>query len=161
MQALREIEEKLTKWVSAHLTEAFPQVFLVEARLRVHGPQPEVCLRVDTDKGITLDECVKIHLFLRGKMEGLEWLPENFGLSVSSPGIGSPLRLRRQYVQNIGRMLAVRTKSGTLRGRLLNVTEEGIQLRHSQRSRFIPWNEIHTARVELPNSRRPIRSKSR
>ncbi|MEN2993156.1 MAG: hypothetical protein ABDH91_06345 [Bacteroidia bacterium] len=38
-RALREIEERLTAWVSAQLAEAFPNVFLVEARMRVYGPE--------------------------------------------------------------------------------------------------------------------------
>lgn len=161
MQALREIEARLTEWVSAQLAVAFPDVFLVEARLRVHGPEPEVYLRVDTDKGITLDECVKVHLHLREQLTGVDWLPENFGLSVSSPGVGAPLRLRRQYHQNIGRLLAVRTRTGTLRGVLTAVTEEGIQLKQQHRVSTLPWEEIQFARVELPRRPHPHRSKSR
>lgn len=161
MQALREIEARLTEWVSAQLAEAFPEAFLVEARLRVHGPEPEVYLRIDTDKGITLDECVKVHLYLKDKLAAVDWLPENFGLSVSSPGIGAPLRLRRQYHQNIGRHLAVRTKSGTVRGILSAVTDDGIQLKHYHKTHSLPWAEIQSARVELPRRSYPHRHKSR
>lgn len=161
MQALKEIEARLTEWVSAQLAGAFPDVFLVEARLRVHGPEPEVYLRVDTDRGITLDECVKVHLYLRERLTGVDWLPENFGLSVSSPGVGAPLRLPRQYHQNIGRLLAVRTHKGTLRGILTAVTEEGIQLKQYHRLHTLPWSEIQSARVELPHRVRSHRSKSK
>ncbi|MCX8112193.1 MAG: hypothetical protein N3E49_03205 [Bacteroidia bacterium] len=158
MQALREMEERLTQWVSAQIAEAFPHVFLVESRLRVHGPEPELYLRVDTDKGITLDECVKVHLYLKERLGGLDWLPENVGLSVSSPGVGAPLRLRRQYPQNIGRFLFVRTRRGTMRGILTSVNDEGIQIRRHHRLHTIPWRDIQMARVELPRSKR---SKSR
>ncbi|MEN3040575.1 MAG: hypothetical protein ABDH66_03420 [Bacteroidia bacterium] len=161
MQALREIEERLTAWVSAQLAEAFPDVFLVEARMRVHGPEPEIHLRVDTDAGITLDQCVKIHLYLRDRLTGVDWLPEQVGISVSSPGVGSPLRLKRQYPQNIGRLLSVKTRNGTFRGILTAVDDTGIQLRHYHRVQAIKWEDIQTARVELPRSRKPIRSKSR
>lgn len=161
MEVLREIEERLTAWISQKLSEAFPHVFLVEARLRVRGPEPEVHLRIDTDRGITLDECVKVHLYLRDKLIGLDWLPEGLGLSVSSPGVGSPLRLRRQYTQNIGRLLAVRTANGTIRGTLIEVSENGIRLRHHRRIHVLRWEDIHTARVELPRPNRSLRSKSR
>lgn len=160
MQALKEIEERLSQWVSDELAQAFPHVFVVEARLRVHTPEPEVHLRVDTDTGITLDECVKIHLYLRDRLNGLEWLPEKVGLSVSSPGVGAPLRLRRQYPQNIGRLLFVRTRTGSLRGVLTGVSDEGIQIRRNQRLQKIRWEDIQMARVELPHPRRPLRSKS-
>ncbi|MCS6895292.1 MAG: hypothetical protein NZZ60_03975 [Bacteroidia bacterium] len=161
MQALREIEERLTSWVSAQLAEAFPDVFLVEARMRVHGPEPEVYLRVDTDRGITLDQCVKIHLYLKERLHSVDWLPEHVGISVSSPGVGTPLRLRRQYLQNIGRLLKVKTKNGTIRGILTSVDDTAIQLRHYRRVHTISWDDIHTARVEIPRARQAIRSKSR
>ncbi len=161
MQALREIEARLTEWVSAQLAEAFPEAFLVEARLRVHGPEPEVYLRVDTDKGITLDECVKVHLYLKDKLAAVDWLPENVGLSVSSPGIGAPLRLKRQYYQNIGRLLAVRTKAGTVRGILSAVTDDGIELKYHHKTHSLPWTEILSARVELPRHTPPRRYKSK
>lgn len=150
MEALREIEERLNEEVSRLLSEGFPQAFLVEAKLRVHRPEPEVYLRVDTDTGITLDQCVQIHLYLREKLEGIEWLPANFTLSVSSPGVGAPLRLRRQYPQNIGRLLSVRLKDRRwLRGILREVSDKGIVLQVQRHPRAIAWEEIDLARVEV------------
>ncbi|RMF51439.1 MAG: hypothetical protein D6750_03655 [Bacteroidetes bacterium] len=150
MEALREMEEKLSVAVSAWLEEAFPQAFLVEARLRVHRPEPEVYLRVDTDAGITLEECVQIHLYFRERLKELDWLPENWGLSVSSPGVGSPLRLRRQYRQNIGRQVQVRRVEGPpVRGILSAVEEEGIRVRTPKGEVPIAWEAIVTTRVEV------------
>jgi ribosome maturation factor RimP len=156
MQALREIEERLSTAISGWLEEAFPHAFLVEARLRVHRPEPEVYLRVDTDTGITLDQCVQIHLFLKEKLEGLSWLPENYTLSVSSPGLGSPLRLRRQFPSNIGRLLSVRLSDGRhLKGTLAEVTDTGLLLRTFKGEVHVPWENLALARVELPKPRRP------
>ncbi|MCS7189938.1 MAG: hypothetical protein RMJ66_06120 [Bacteroidia bacterium] len=159
IHALREIEEKLSTQVTQWLAESFPQAFLVEARLRMHRAEPEVYLRVDTDTGITLEQCVQIHLFLKAKLGDTSWLPDNFVLSVSSPGIGSPLKLRRQYPQNIGRFLSVKLTDGRqVRGVLQEVLERGIRLRGTPRPVFIPWEKILFSRVELPKSHKPLKS---
>ena len=163
MEALRALEERLSEEVSRILAESFPKAFLVEARLRVHRPEPEVFIRVDTDAGITLDQCVQIHLLLREKLLRSDWLPENCSLSVSSPGVEAPLKFARQYPRNIGRLLAVRLQDRRqLRGILRGVDEaEGITLQVGPRLQKIRWEEIAVARVELPRRRRPSRPSSR
>ncbi len=152
MEALREIEERLVGLSENWIRELLPDGFLVELRIRVHKPEPEILVRVDTDRGITLDECVKLHMHLRQKYETLDWLPENYGITVSSPGIGSPLKVRRQYYAQKGRFLAVRQKTGGwVRGRLLDVDEQGILLEGRHQPIAIPWDAIATAHVELPH----------
>ena len=152
MEALREIEERLVELSERWIRELLPDGFLVELRIRVHRPEPEILVRVETDRGITLDECVKLHLYLRQKYETLDWLPENYGITVSSPGIGSPLRVRRQYNAQKGRLLAVRQKTGGwVRGRLLDVDDQGILLEGRHQPIAIPWEAIATAHVEIPN----------
>lgn len=144
------MEAQLAEVVEKWLAEAFPRAFLVEARLRVNRPEPEVYLRVDTDTGITLEECVQIHLYFRERLRELDWLPEHWGLSVSSPGVGSPLRLRRQYPQNIGRQVQVRRMEGPpVRGILSAVDEEGIRVRTPKGEVAIAWDAIVTTRVEV------------
>ncbi len=152
MNALREIEERLIGLSEPWIQEVVPDGFLIELRIRVHRPEPEILVRVDTDRGITLEECVKLHLHLRQKYEALDWLPENYGITVSSPGIGSPLRVRRQYYAQKGRLLAVRQKRGSwVRGRLLDVDEQGILIEGRHQPLFIPWDVIATAHVEVPH----------
>lgn len=163
MEALRALEERLSAEVSRLLAESFPNAFLVEARLRVHRPEPEVYVRVDTDTGITLDQCVQVHLLLRDKLMGSDWLPENCSLSVSSPGVDAPLKLFRQYPRNIGRLLSVRLRDGRyMRGILRAVDQtEGLTLQVGNRSQKIRWEEIAVARVELPRRRSSRPSSSR
>jgi ribosome maturation factor RimP len=154
MEALRQIEARLSELSEPWIQEVLPDGFLVELRIRVHRPEPEILVRVDTDRGITLDECVKVHLHLRDKYESLDWLPENYGITVSSPGIGTPLRLRRQYYGQKGRFLAVRQKSGQwVRGRLLDVDDQGILIEGRHHPIAIAWDHIATAHVEVPYSR--------
>jgi ribosome maturation factor RimP len=51
----------------------------------------------------------------------------DFSLEVSSPGLDEPLKLRRQYLKNIGRAIEVLRVDGVKNeGKLLTVSEEEI-----------------------------------
>ncbi|MCS6790064.1 MAG: hypothetical protein NZ580_03700 [Bacteroidia bacterium] len=149
MQVLRMIEKRLRVWVTSQLAESFPEAFLVETRLRVHRNAPEVSLRIDTDTGWTLDKFVRIHLFLKERMEGLSWLPEGCHLSVASPSLDMPIKVRRQYLQKLGKPLRVYTWRGRyVRGILERVKEEGIELSTPSRKIYLRWSDIKFARLE-------------
>ncbi|MCB0397812.1 MAG: ribosome assembly cofactor RimP [Flavobacteriales bacterium] len=81
---------------------------------------------VDGDEGITIDQCVEINRFLLKRFDRDQ---EDYALEVSSPGLGEPLRLERQYRKNIGRALEVQLKNGeAVRGTLSAVTPETLTL---------------------------------
>ncbi len=157
MEALQAIEARLADLSAAWIQAYMPKAFLVDLKIRVNRPEPEIYLRVDTDSGITLDQCVRLHLYLREKYAQLDWLPPNYGITVSSPGVGSPLKLRRQYHAQKGRFLAVRQTDGQwIRGRLLEVSDEGIRLETRRHPVLLPWERIEFARVEVNPSRKRV-----
>ncbi|MEN2992446.1 MAG: hypothetical protein ABDH91_02710 [Bacteroidia bacterium] len=159
MHVLKELENRIALWTESQLAEAFPQAFLVEARLRVRGPQPEIHLRIDTDKGITLEECLRIHFFLHDKLQSLDWLPENCSLSVGTPALDRPLRVRRQYMARIGRRLRIRTRNGRQwRGILRAVSEKGLRLQTPRRLVFLSWERIASAWPEFARPKSAFRS---
>jgi ribosome maturation factor RimP len=105
---LREtIEQRIQEFV----TSEFPDVFIVEARLE-ERKHPFLSLKIDTDRGISLVECTRIGREVRGIIEEEALLAQPYHLEVSSPGVGQPLQLHRQYVQNIGRNLEVLKTDG-------------------------------------------------
>lgn len=58
---------------------------------------------------------------------------EDFELEVSSPGIGQPFKVHRQYVKNIGRQVEVLTKSGEkYSGELLSVNDGGFVIKEEK-----------------------------
>ena len=63
-------------------------------------------------------------------IEGCGEFPEgDFSLEVSSPGVGEPILLNRQYRKNTGRTLSVVLKDERiLEGKLTEATEDGIVL---------------------------------
>jgi ribosome maturation factor RimP len=84
-------------------------IYLVEAAIRAGGRKIE--LTVDTDQGINIDRCAKLSRKLRERLEGDEEFEPlaggDFDLMVSSPGIGEPIRVSRQYRRHVGRLFKV------------------------------------------------------
>lgn len=63
---------------------------------------------LDADSGFSLEKSIRINRQMRKRIEEAGLYPEgDYSLEVSSPGIGAPLKLIRQYRNNIGRLLEV------------------------------------------------------
>ncbi|NTW54330.1 MAG: ribosome maturation factor RimP [Chlorobaculum sp.] len=85
------------------------EMYVVEAAIRGGGRKIE--LTVETDKGIVIDQCAKLSRAIRARLEACQehlMLAEgDFDLLVSSPGIGEPVRVKRQYLRHLGRLVRV------------------------------------------------------
>ena len=113
------IEKKLSEL----LTE-LPGYFLVEISVK---PTNNIKVFVDADHGAAIDQLTKINRAL------YKWVEENlfpngdFSIEVSSPGLDEPLKLDRQYLKNIGRMVEIVLKNGLKNeGKLISVSENEI-----------------------------------
>lgn len=118
-------ESRLEKIVRRVLQEK--EAFLVELKSDEHN---QIQILVDDLPGITLEKLGQIS---RGIEELLDRETEDFSLTLSSPGVGSPLKVADQYQQNIGRLLKVQTVEGEFRGRLEQFSEGKILLSWSAR----------------------------
>jgi len=81
---------------------------------------------VDGDKGISIDECVKISRNIESFFDREE---EDFELRVSSPGLSRPFKLIRQYKKYINREIVVKTADERkIIGVLKSVDENKIEI---------------------------------
>jgi ribosome maturation factor RimP len=107
------MDERIRKAIDEVMAEvsagAGEEIYLVEAAIRAGGRKIE--LSVDTDRGIGIALCAKLSRKLRERLEGDEEFAPlaegDFDLLVSSPGIGEPIRLSRQYRRHTGRLFKV------------------------------------------------------
>jgi len=98
-------------------------IFIVEILIR---PGNNIIVQIDTDKGITLDECADLNRFIN---ERLDREDEDYELEVTSPGLSSPFKVREQYLKNIGKKVEVILKDGKkYQGILSKYTEDQIEL---------------------------------
>ncbi|WP_439557626.1 ribosome maturation factor RimP [Dyadobacter sp.] len=89
----------------------------------------KITILVDSDQGITIQQCTSISRQLAKQLEELDLITEAYTLEVSSPGLDHPLILPRQYTKNIGRNLKVTLKTGeVITGKLTEVTEQDITI---------------------------------
>ena len=57
-------------------------------------------------------------------------------MEISSPGLDEPLKLRRQYLKNIGRYVEIVLKSGIkTEGKLMNATDEEVVIEEEKGSK--------------------------
>lgn len=94
-----------------------------------HEKTEKLVVYLDAEAGVTLAQCQKINRALGRHLEETELLGTNYALEVSSPGLERPLKMKRQYIKNVGRVLKVKTTAGdSWEGKLGEVDEEGILL---------------------------------
>ncbi len=79
---------------------------------------------MDSDSGLTLEKCQRISRYLESHIDEEGWLGEKYTLEVSSPGLSRPLKLKRQYLKNIGRKVEVTFNNGEVKTGLLKAADE-------------------------------------
>lgn len=104
------------------MENAMDNCFFVDARNQ--GKKVEVF--VDRDGGISFDVCHRLSRYLESFFDEDKRFGEDYILEVSSPGVGSPLKMPRQYKNNIGRTIAVKTTEGKTEGILRAADDQSI-----------------------------------
>ena len=108
-----------------HLNNALlekPEIFLIDLSV---SESYKVTVTLDGDKGIILQDCIDISRAIENNIDREE---VDYSLEVASVGVGSPLKMVRQYIKNIGRTLIVKTNSETIEAELVDVNKEMIVL---------------------------------
>ncbi|MGM0472805.1 MAG: ribosome assembly cofactor RimP [Bacteroidota bacterium] len=119
-------------------------IYLVDVSVK---PGNFVQVLVDRPGGISIDECVEISRFLNDRLDRDE---ENFSLEVSSPGVGSPFRVRQQYENHIGKGIEVVMKDGRkFAGTLDGFDENGIRLVTGGKMEKMKFEDIKTTKATI------------
>jgi len=138
--------------------EAFSDCFLVDLKFEEGKNKLEVF--IDCDSGINFRKCQQISRYLEGYLDEENWLGEKYILEVSSPGVGKPLKLKRQYVNNIGRKLEViRIEGKPLSGILQSVEEKEILLVQEpskKKSKKKPTEEPQEMRIPFEHIKKAV-----
>ena len=101
-------KEDILKAAEAGLKESgSTELFIVEVKSR---PGDEFEIYIDSDGRVTVDDCIALSKAIEAQFDRDT---EDFSLTVSSAGIGQPLRLLRQYKKLVGRSAEVLLNDGT------------------------------------------------
>lgn len=123
MESIGRINELLTPYLEDG------KYFVVDLSISNSKRNPVLTLLLDTDEGISIDECAKISRKLGNDIEAENIFETPFVMEVSSPGVDTPLTNARQYSKNIGRNLKITLTGGDKKvGKLTVLTELGIEI---------------------------------
>ncbi|MCB0664408.1 MAG: ribosome maturation factor [Saprospiraceae bacterium] len=150
---------EISTWVEQFMENIDGDYYLVDVLWNRKSLKLEVF--IDTDEGVTLGECQQISRLIQSDLDLSGLAPENYMLDVSSPGLERPLKLRRQYVKNVGKVLLVELKGGAKEiGRLERVEEDGLVISPEKKGvkgrkttygieKMILWSEIEKTFVQI------------
>ncbi len=105
------------------------ELFLVDIRVSGNERRSKIAVLLDSDEGISIDQCAKLSRELSQKLEAEDLGDLSYVLEVSSPGLDEPLKIKRQYLKNRGRELQVILNDDTQKkGILEDIKDESIVL---------------------------------
>ncbi|MES2240348.1 MAG: ribosome assembly cofactor RimP [Bacteroidota bacterium] len=149
-------KEKVNTLLMEALEER-PTLFLIDLTIT---DAFKVIINLDDDNGVVLQDCIDVSRAIEGNLDREE---QDFSLEVASVGVGSPLKLVRQYKKNIGRTLIVTTNAEKIEAELVDANEDFIILSWEarepkkvgkgketvQKEQQIPYTEIKEAVVTV------------
>jgi ribosome maturation factor RimP len=138
------------------LIDPDPENFLVEVKIR---PGNNIKIFVDADRGMSIDKLAHYNRSLYRQIEESGLFPNNdFSLEISSPGLDEPLKLRRQYLKNIGRYVEIILKSGIkIEGKLIDATDGEIIIEEEKGNKkkkeiiqhSLSYDDIKTTKIQI------------
>lgn len=103
-------------------------MFVVECKT---SPMGDIELLIDSDTAVKLEDCATLNRAIESE---LDREVEDYSLMVASAGIGSELKLLRQYKKILGNSVEVLLKDGIkILAKLNNATDEGIILSYEEK----------------------------
>ena len=132
-------------------------LFLIDLKT---GEDNSIRVIVDGDQGVPLSECIRISRHVEHNLNREE---EDFSLEVTSPSITDPIQDKRQYNNNVGRILQLKTNEGSFEGKLTEIAEDQLVLewktrepkpigkgkRTVEKKEFFPIENILEAKVKI------------
>lgn len=105
------------------------QIFLIEVVMGGTAKSPKITVVIDSDTGVTIQECTSVSRKLNKYLEEIAYAENNYSLEVTSPGVDKPIKVDRQYKRNVGRSFKIVLESGReIEAQLKEVDEAGITL---------------------------------
>lgn len=114
-------KEKVNVLIAEGLLEK-PSIFLTDLTIT---DAFKIIVSLDGDNGVLLQDCIDVSRAIENNLDREE---QDFSLEVASVGVGSPLKMVRQYKKNIGRTLIVSANGEKIEAELVDANEDFIIL---------------------------------
>jgi len=152
-----DLQVEIEKMANSLLTESAH--FIVDTVISGNKNLKKIMIVVDGDQGITIEDCARLSRGLSSLLDEKELVGENYTLEVTTPGVDTPLKLKRQYQKNVGRNLKVTLKDKSqVKGKLVAATDSQIEIAPEEKQNKkkqevkkieIPFDLIDKALVQI------------
>lgn len=135
--------EDLRKSIEQYLQDS--DIYIVDIKIKAGN---NITVLIDRDTDINIDDCIALTRFIESKYDRDA---DDYHLTVSSPGVGQPLRLLRQYNKVIGKEVEIQfPDKSNLKGTLVAADNEKITVKLvskvkkevTEQLREIPFSEL-------------------
>lgn len=125
---------------------------LVGVEFLAQGHNGLLRVYIDSEDGITLDDCQKVSHQLSGVLDVEDVIRGHYNLEVSSPGLDRPLFAPEHFERFAGQQVKLRLAVPTqgrrnLRGVLLGMSDGNVRLRVDGEDMMVPFSAIDRANL--------------
>ncbi len=119
----------------------------------LRGPRGgTLCVYIDRDGGVTVDDCARVSHQLSGALDVEDLIADEYTLEVSSPGIDRPLFKKDDFARFTGHPVRVRLYTGVagrrnFRGVLQGMRGEDVVIDVDGSETSLPFREIEKANL--------------
>ena len=122
-----------------------------------HGKASILRIFIDSEAGITIEDCAAVSHQVSGVLEVENPLPGEYRLEISSPGMDRGFFKLSQYATYVGQTIVVKLRAPLsqvgkpqrqhLKGRLLAVEESRLKFEVDSEEWFVPFEQIKKAHL--------------
>lgn len=142
------LTEQLIAQLVNEVNENTP-VFLVDVVIK---PTLKIFVMIDSFEGLLIDDCGRVSKYIESKIDGEKY---DFSLEVSSPGVGNPFKVVKQYEKAIGKNVEITNEENKkIQGKLLEISETEVKLEVKKKKTeieiiSIPFNQIKKTNYQI------------
>lgn len=136
------------------------RIELVGIEFKRSGKELILCLFIDKEGGVTVDDCADVSRELSVIIDIEDFIPGNYSLEVSSPGLDRPLKKVSDYERFAGRLVKIKTyepfpddagnRRKTFLGQLIGLEDGLVVVRLTEgQTASIPLERIAKANLEF------------
>ena len=147
-----EITERISELAAEYLKQN--NMELIEIIYRREQGGMALRITVDTQDGVTIDECEALNNYLSELLDREDIIQEHYLLEVSSPGLDRPITTDRDFERSMNKELEITTYEAidmrkTHEGKLIGMDKDKIVIESNGISTVMPREKIARARLNI------------
>ena len=111
-----DLKTSIRTWVDTAFKDT--PLFLVDIQI-IKRHRLSITVTIDGYQRLGIQDCVRLTKLLKRQLNESDMLPD-YDLTVTSAGIGKPLKIFKQYEKNVNRLLRIVCRDGqVIKGKLI------------------------------------------